>query len=263
MARQPFSHQMDTYPLTRVITHHDTTKSLYIRLPFAVAPGQFVMLWLPGHGEKPFSVSDVDDGFMEITVCAVGDFTRRIMACEEGDYLGIRGPFGNGFSANPRGLLVGGGMGIAPLRHLAREMARLNMEHTVVLGARSRNEIIFANKFATSLCHFVTEDGSLGVKGLVTEPVRSILAEGTVDCVYACGPEAMLVALRDLAEEHDVDYQFALERYMKCGIGLCGSCCLDGPGFRVCVEGPVFNRQQIAQITEFGQPHRGPTGARG
>ena len=187
MVRQPFSHQMDTYPLTRVITHHDAAKSFYFRLPFGILAGQFVMLWLPGHGEKPFSVSDVDNGFMEITVCAVGSFTRRLMECEEGDYLGIRGPFGNGFSPSPRGLLVGGGMGIAPLRYLARDLARLNMEHTVVLGAKSRHDIIFANKFATSLCHFVTEDGSLGVKGLITGPVRSALSEGNVDCIYACG----------------------------------------------------------------------------
>jgi len=185
-----------------------------------------------------------------------------LMKCTEGDYLGVRGPFGNGFSPKPRGLLVGGGMGIGPLRHLARAMARLGLEHTAVLGAASRPEIIFANKFATSMCHFATEDGSLGVKGLVTGPVRAILEEGGIDCVYACGPEGMLVALRNLGEEFDVDYQFAMERYMKCGIGLCGSCCLDGPGSRVCVEGPVFNRAQIAHISEFGLPHRGPTGAR-
>ena len=103
---------------------------------------------------------------------------------------------------------------------------------------------------------------SLGVKGLVTEPVKSVLAQGNIDCIYACGPEGMLVALLDLAEEYDVDCQFALERYMKCGIGLCGSCCLDGPGSRVCVEGPVFSRDQLSRITEFGKPHRGPTGAR-
>ncbi|MFH1530770.1 MAG: dihydroorotate dehydrogenase electron transfer subunit [Pseudomonadota bacterium] len=255
-------HEMCTFPVQRVVTHAPDLKSVYLPREFDVAPGQFVLLWLPGIDEKPFSVSGVTDNFLEITIKSVGPFTRAMMDVEVGQRVGLRGPFGRGFRPVGPAVVVGGGCGVAPVRHLAQVMARTGVEFELVLGARTATDLMFRDEYHRGGAWLVTEDGSLGTRGLVTDRLRELLAQGHCEQVFAAGPEGMLLAVRDLAEEHLLDYQLSFERYMKCGIGICGHCCMDGTGIRMCTEGPILTRRDLAGVTDLGLPHRSATGAR-
>ena len=88
-----------------------------------------------------------------------------------------------------------------------------------------------------------------------------MLAEGDYDIIVGCGPEIMSYKLLELSEKYDVDCQLALDRYMKCGLGICGQCCIDDTGYRVCVEGPVFDKEQLSQLSEFGKYRRDAAGS--
>ena len=258
----PDSYMGHGYPVLRIIDHHQGRRSLYLPRAFDLQPGQFVMLWLPGVDEKPFSASDVGKDEIEITICAKGPATQALLEVKEGALLGLRGPFGTGFRLQERSLLVGGGIGAAPIRYLARELARRGLDPTVLVGARTERELIFTQDFVAMGALVFTDDGSHGQQGLVTDALPELLACGGIDTVCACGPEPMLLAIKDLCEQRGVDYQLAFERYMKCGMGICGSCSLDGSGIRVCVEGPVLGPTELAKVTELGLAHRGATGVR-
>ncbi len=252
--------KMRTLAVREVVTHAPGLKSLYFEQPFEAAPGQFVTVWVPGVDEKPFSVSDMSGGRMEISVKAYGAFSTRLLESKPGDFLGVRGPFGRGFALEPDGLLVAGGIGLAPIRFLSKRLAAAGWPHRLVVGVRSRGDLIFPEEYAG--CELTSEDGSVGGRGLVTGRVEAMLAERRPRVIYGAGPEGMLLAVRDLADRFDVPYQLSMERYMKCGFGLCGQCCLDGEGLRVCCEGPVFTREDLAKITELGKPHRTASGRR-
>jgi len=252
---------MQTFPIANVVTHHDGLKSFYVERPFTVKPGQFVTMWLPGIDEKPFSVSDMTDEHLEITVKAVGPFTKELMNRRKGEYVGLRGPFGKGFSLKDDTLLVGGGIGMAPLRFLARALRAGGKRFRLLFGVRTAADLPFL-EFYRSLpgCTIVSEDVSLGNKGLVTTFMDSIIEEGRISHISAAGPEPMLMAVRDLSESRHLPYELSFERYMKCGIGICGQCCMDGSGLRLCIDGPVLDARKLADITEIGLPHRTASG---
>jgi len=255
-------HEMRTYQVQRVVTHAPDLKSFYFPRDMDINPGQFVLAWLNGIDEKPFSVSGVDDDYLEITIKAVGPFTNAMMEVSAGQRVGLRGPFGRGFRLAGPALVVGGGCGVAPVRYLAQEMARTGTEFELVLGVRTADELMFRDEYHRAGAWLVTEDGSLGTRGLVTDRLKELLAQGRHSHIFAAGPEGMLLAIRDLAEEHLLDYQLSFERYMKCGVGICGHCAVDGTGIRMCVEGPVLSKKDLEGITDLGIPHRDATGAR-
>ncbi|MBM4355930.1 MAG: dihydroorotate dehydrogenase electron transfer subunit, partial [Deltaproteobacteria bacterium] len=201
-------------------------------------------------------------GRIELTVRAVGPFTRALMECRPGQLLGLRGPFGRGFELEPRTLLVGGGMGIAPIRFLAQGLDSARLPYETLLGGRTSTDLLFADWFALRSSILHTDDGSLGVAGPVTQSLDSLLASHRYCTVCACGPEPMLLAVKASCEAAAVPYQLAFERYMKCGIGICGQCCMDGTGIRLCKEGPVLTARDLAGITELGLPHRNASGSR-
>ncbi|ASJ11510.1 dihydroorotate dehydrogenase electron transfer subunit [Thermococcus thioreducens] len=199
--------------------------------------GQFIMVWLPGVGEKPFSLAWRD----LIVVKRVGPFTSRLFEIEEGDHVWIRGPYGRGFE--PRGeriALVGGGIGIPPLYAFARQNRKKLGGITLIYGARSRDELALMDvEDYVDEVIITTDDGSAGRRGFPTE----VLAErkGEFDWAYACGPEPMLKTVLRVMNYENV--QISAERYMKCGIGVCGSCNLGK--YLVCRDGPVFDGFQL------------------
>jgi dihydroorotate dehydrogenase electron transfer subunit len=107
-----------------------------------------------------------------------------------------------------------------------------------------------------------TDDGSHGFCGFATELAEKLLKENKYDLVVACGPEIMMKKLSLITEEHQIPSQFSLERYMKCALGICGQCCVDDVGWRICVEGPVFWADQLKLISEFGEYHRDASGVK-
>lgn len=199
--------------------------------------GQFVMAWLPGVGEKPFSLADED----LIVVKRVGPFTDRLFELQPGDYLWLRGPYGNGFEPKGRNIaLIGGGIGIPPLYAFAKQNAGRFEKVTLIYGARTKEELALMDieNYVDELI-ITTDNGSAGRRGFPTDVLAERKEE--FDQVYTCGPEPMLKAVLRVMNYRNV--QVSAERYMKCGIGVCGSCNL-GP-YLVCRDGPVFDGSKL------------------
>ena len=254
---------MQTFPIKKITEHGPGVKSFYFEQTFKALPGQFVNVWIPSVDEKPFSVSRVANGLIEISVKAYGRFTKELMKRREGDLLGIRGPFGNGFSLNDNALLIGGGIGIAPLRILGDALQQNNKRFVSLFGAANEHELIFKPDFEEqSKCYFYTDEGSFGKKGLVTDDLLKIIRAEKIEFIYAAGPEIMFVKLKEIIDPLNIPYEFCMERYMKCGIGICGQCVLDDSGIRLCVEGPVLNQDDLKGVTELGMVHRNASGQR-
>jgi dihydroorotate dehydrogenase electron transfer subunit len=211
-------------------------------------PGQFVMVWLPKIGEKPFSIAEISP--LGMLVVDVGPFSHALQQLKVGDPVWIKGPLGRGFSiVGERMLLVGGGYGSAPLLALANMARAQNKWVDVCLGARSESGLLLSDAFLDLGCQvsYATEDGSRGWHGLVTGIVEQKIQGTNFDLLCACGPTGMLSALAGLCKTHRLDYQISWEAQMRCGMGLCGSCevsqALDGSlpvGWLACYDGPVF-----------------------
>jgi len=237
-------------------------------------PGQFIMLWIPGVDEKPMSIAGMRP--LKVSVARVGPATSALHELGIGDYIGWRGPFGRPYQLerDRPAVLVAGGYGSAPLYVLAQQALAHGMDVTVAIGARVADELLYADRFEQLGVRLLlsTNDGSRGVKGFVTDAIRAqFLPEATPTAahlksqipnlsLYACGPEPMLVALYKLCRTYNWNGQLSVERYMKCGFGVCGQCALDD--VLVCIDGPVLTLDQLESKRDFGHFHRGPTGRR-
>ena len=167
---------------------------------------------------------------------------------EKGDLVGIRGPFGNGFDIKSEGsaAVIAGGCGMAPLAPLVES---LDKNTIVIHGARTKDHILYPDRFKIERL-FCTDDGSLGHKGLVTDLFEEQIALGRkFDMVYTCGPEIMMYNVFKICEAYDIPCQVSLERYMRCGFGICGACVC---GSRVvCKDGPVFGSYELRDMKDF------------
>ncbi|MFP4029142.1 MAG: dihydroorotate dehydrogenase electron transfer subunit [Candidatus Brocadiia bacterium] len=221
-------------------------------------PGQFVMLWIPRIDEKPYVISSLSDDRFGITVLKRGPFSTQLHEMETGTEIGFRGPYGRGFwgwdnAVDPaRIALIGGGCGMAPLALLADQLS----DARVIQGAPSNDELLFKERFHNHTCF--TEDGSAGQTGLPTAWLEQALQNEELDRVYACGPEVMMQAVVAMCRAKDIPCQVALERYMKCGFGVCGQCECDGK--LVCQDGPVFSADELEEMPSFGRHRRDGTG---
>lgn len=241
--------------ITRIEEHSSTVRTFHLDTRFPFVPGQFVMVWVPGVDEIPMALSSPSS----ITVQQVGDATRALFRCNCGDSIGIRGPLGNGFSVRGRTMVIAGGIGAVPMLPLVREKTI----DCVLLGARTAEDLLFTGDFSTVHTFLVaTDDGSAGHRGFVVGLMDTVDLSG-YETFCVCGPERMMHSvLLCLAQEGVADRgQFSLHRYMKCGVGICGSCCLDPGGLRVCRDGPVFTGDILLE-SEFGQYARDASGIR-
>jgi dihydroorotate dehydrogenase electron transfer subunit len=223
------------------------------------APGQYAMVWIRGVDEIPMSFSAQD----MITVSAVGDATNQLFKLGAGSSLGIRGPLGNGFVLRGDNiLLIGGGVGVAPLAFLGELAKGSGIEVTSLIGFRSSQDMIFCSRFQSlGDLMITTDDGSLGIHGRVAAGLKDLdLSEYSQ--IYLCGPELMMWDIISKAQDQAHKIQACINRYFKCALGVCGSCCLDHDGFRTCVEGPVVMGDRLLN-SEFGRYRRGPTGGIG
>jgi len=250
-------------PIVEVRKETPTIKTFRLHYRVSADPGQFCMIWLPGIGEKPFGYSNLL-GDVEISVAEVGPFTSALCKLEVGDKVGVRGPYGKGFIVyKSKAYVVGGGIGMAPLKPLVQKLIEIGGEVVVLLGARTREEIVFKEWLEKQDVELKisTDDGSFGEKGRVTELLEKEVEEDRVERIYACGPEAMLVRIRDIALEYNIPAQILMERYMKCGYGLCGQCVLDPDGLLVCLDGPVFDAKELVG-SELGKYRRDEAGCK-
>jgi len=254
--------------ISNIVDETPLSKTLQFSLhgPIEFQSGQFVMVWVPGIDEIPMSISSWDSPEMEITVQSIGDATQALISMSKGDWIGVRGPFGNPFSTNSKkALVVGGGVGIAPLKPLVYNLLDGDSEVTLVNAAKTKNDLIYCEEFE-NLNHsnlkveIATDDGSLGFKGFATDAVAKILDGNEFDRMYTCGPEVMMAGLYNLAKARKIRFQASLERFMKCGCGICGTCAMDPTGQLVCTDGPIFTGEQLAGLTDFGKYHRDAVG---
>ncbi|MBP1929842.1 dihydroorotate dehydrogenase electron transfer subunit [Methanolinea mesophila] len=239
--------------ITRVIRETPGITTLVFDREMVFNPGQFVMVWVPGRDEVPMALSTGTS----ITVQEVGDATRELCALSEGAKIGIRGPFGNGFSPRGRTLAVAGGVGAAPLLSCALK----GKVETFLLGARTASELLFCDRLeeCTELAT-ATDDGSAGHHGRVGDLMAGRDLHG-YQSILVCGPERMMEAVFHTLRQEGISArgQFSLHRYMKCGVGVCGSCCMDPGGLRVCKDGPVFPGDRL-NGGEFGKYARDASG---
>lgn len=240
-------------------------KSFFFEYSLNAKPGQFVMLWLPGVGEKPISISGQKEGKFQLTVCGVGPFSNAVLKLKKGDKLGFRGPFGTSYSLpKEKGAIatLGGGYGSAPLAFLAEVAIAQGREAHFIEGARTKERLLFGKRMEEAGAHalFATDDGSFGVKGYATDILSKLLSEKKLAKVFTCGPEIMMKKAIAACDAAGVPIEISMERYMKCGIGVCGQCAVDDLGICLCREGPILNGKTAMKIKEFGAYHRGASG---
>jgi NAD(P)H-flavin reductase len=230
------------------------------------AAGQFYMLaaaerWGAGEDERPylpraFSFLRAADGQLSFMLEDVGPGTARLAELAAGDGLWLTGPLGQGFSGpveGRRALLAGGGVGVPPLAAWAHALDVRGLRATTVLGFRDAHHAAGAALLQDGDVTIATDDGSAGHHGLVTELLAGELQRDPRAVVYACGPPAMLEAVRGLCAEHGVPAQLALEAGMACGFGACYGCVVpvrEGGYVRLCVDGPVLDAARVERVPE-------------
>jgi dihydroorotate dehydrogenase electron transfer subunit len=238
-------------PLVTTIRWKDRTKA---------RPGQYVMVWVPGVDEIPMSLCDTGD-IKGIAVHAKGEATSALVKLKVGDHIGIRGPYGHGFRHRPgKCLVVAGGTGIACLAPLVERLARRWPRPSVVIGAKTRTELLFVERMRRTGAEVVvtTDDGTAGRKGFATDAAYELLNRNRYTAIFSCGPEKMMRITASLARCQSAPIQLSLERYMKCGIGICDSCSMGG--LHICIEGPVLDSRRVVGLPEFGSSRRDACG---
>jgi dihydroorotate dehydrogenase electron transfer subunit len=240
--------------IARIRDENERIRSFVLDGRLDAVPGQFVMAWLPGVDEKPFSLAHADP--VTLTVAAVGPFSRALHRLGVGDRIWLRGPLGRGYTISPtRGsssasvsrphtLLLGGGYGVAPLRFLAERLLDAGYAVSMIIGARSAADLLLVDAFTAMDVRLwlASEDGSAGLRGLATDAIGPALAAAPAETVivYACGPTGMLRAIAGICQARNLPAQLSWEAHMRCAIGLCGSCEV-GDGWLTCLDGPVFS----------------------
>jgi dihydroorotate dehydrogenase electron transfer subunit len=245
----------------RLIEKKEWAKSTYLLLQSdepleEIKAGQFVQVRVDDaqhtYLRRPISIHDVDYQNRTITLLVqrVGEGSNKIADTELNDTLNIIYPLGNGFTLpedkNQKAILVGGGIGIAPLYYLGKMLKEKGIEPQFLLGGRSKSDLIMLEDFeAVGKVYITTNDGSLGEEGFVTQ--HSIWKEKKFDMIYTCGPKPMMMALTKMARENNIDCEVSLENLMACGLGAC-LCCVENTiegHVCVCKEGPVININKL------------------
>lgn len=261
-----------TLPIVAIQDEVENIKTFYFDYELKAKPGQFVMLWIPGVDQKPFSVGYDDGKRFGLTIFKRGPLTNKLFEMKVGDRVGISGPYGTHFSIkdNTHYITVAGGYGAAPLGFLAEEMnKKKNVGIDFCVGARSANLILFEERLKKAQIknitfHIATNDGSKGYQGFVTDFLPDLLKEEKPykKLVVTCGPEMMEKKVLDACNTYNVDCEVSIERYMKCGFGVCGQCVVDPLGICMCKEGPVVKKDIANKLLEFGKYHRDKTGSK-
>lgn len=236
----------ERYVLLR-LTHKD-------QLP-PMMPGQFVEVRIDGANapllRRPISINYIDRQTNELwlLVAVVGNGTQWIASLHNGDRVNIVAPLGHGFSSGQKGeriLLVGGGVGVAPLLYQGAFLRSIGVEPVFLLGARTAADLLLLDEFGKyGPVHITTEDGSTGERGFVTN--HTVLQSERFARIQTCGPTPMMRAVARYAYQQGVECEASLENMMACGLGAC-LCCVekttDG-NVCVCKEGPVFNIKKL------------------
>ena len=218
-------------------------------VPVEVKAGQFVSIYCDGLTlRRPFSVYSNNDGKIGILFKERGKGTKYIKSLKQGDFIDIMGPVGNGFNIkNKKALLIGAGIGVAPISFLKTKLEKQNIQNVFIAGFLNKNEI--PNRI--NVDEYCTDDGSFGEKGSVVNYIEQAINEYQPEIIYVCGPMPVLKATTEIAEKHNIETQVAMEKVMACGIGVCRGCVIDIKrdgkivNATVCKDGPVFSGSEV------------------
>ena len=254
---------MKKYILDLVVSENIQLNDNYVLLKMTaptelpdMLPGQFAELEVEGSSKtflrRPISINffDKDNNEVWFLIQLVGDGTRHLAAVKRGQTINVILPLGNSFTmpenASERLLLVGGGVGTAPMLFLGEQLSKKGFTPNFLLGARSQNDLLQLDEFTQYGNVFTTtEDGSMGEKGYVTQ--HSLLSTQTFNKIYTCGPKPMMMAVAKYAKTNNIECEVSLENTMACGFGVC-LCCVENTTeghICVCKEGPVFNIKKL------------------
>lgn len=237
----------DTNVLLKLTSHEELPDML---------PGQFAELRVDGSPttflRRPVSINFINKELNEVwfLIQIVGDGTKQLSLSQKGDTINVILPLGNSFTIpelrSQQLLLIGGGVGTAPMLFLGEQLVKIGFTPSFLLGARSEKDLLQLNEFASyGEVYTTTEDGSFGEKGYVTQ--HSILDKVHFDQIYTCGPKPMMMAVAKYAKAKKISCEVSLENTMACGIGAC-LCCVENTidgHICVCTEGPVFNINKL------------------
>ena len=221
---------------------------------FDIQPGQFVQVQVEGSPttflRRPISICNIiGQNELWLLVQIAGDGTKKLSECMKGDIINMILPLGKGFSTpkpSENVLLIGGGVGVAPLLLMGKQIFESGNQVSFLLGARTKVHLVLLEEFKKyGKVYLTTEDDSAGEKGYVTN--HSILANESIDRIYTCGPKPMMQSITRFAKENDIECEVSLENLMACGIGACLCCVEDTVNGHVCActEGPVFNSKLL------------------
>ncbi|WP_071146880.1 dihydroorotate dehydrogenase electron transfer subunit [Bacteroides ihuae] len=254
---------MKKFILDLIVTENTRLSTNYVLLKMTapsilpdMLPGQFAELLVDGSQKtflrRPISINFVDKERNEVwfLIQIIGDGTRQLAEVIPGNKVNVMFPLGNSFTMpqtpSENVLLVGGGVGTAPMLYLGEQIAKSGCKPTFLLGARSKNDLLQLTEFAIyGDVYTTTMDGTHGEKGYVTQ--HSILNRVQFDQIYTCGPKPMMMAVAKHAKERSISCEVSLENTMACGIGAC-LCCVENTSeghLCVCTEGPVFNINKL------------------
>jgi dihydroorotate dehydrogenase electron transfer subunit len=220
-----------------------------------ILPGQFVEILVKDTRNvflrRPISIYNVhpNRNSFELLIQIVGEGTQLLSQLKEGEYVDIMYPLGKSFTTSDAGkkaLLVGGGVGVAPLLYLSRKLTKEGVNTHILLGGRGTDNIIETKNFDKyGKVYISTDDGSIGEHGLVTK--HSVMQNMDFDMIYSCGPDPMMKAVAKLAKEQGINCEVSLENMMACGIGACLCCVTETTSGHqcVCTDGPVFNTKVL------------------
>ena len=217
--------------------------------------GQFVSILVNDSWEhpirRPMSIAEVDGNNISIIYKVVGSVTRDLATIKSNNYINVLGPLGNTFTVDYdkyTPILIGGGVGLAPILNLSKCLDQKGINATTIIGAKSLNEH-FINHNPNNNMFLSTDDGSVGIKGTVLDALDTILNDIENPKIFACGPEIMLLSLQKMLSKIHIPAQFSVESYMACGVGLCQGCAIStkkhNEYYLVCKDGPVFEASEV------------------
>ena len=242
------------YKIKKVIKETPKAVSIILDGKIDYKPGQFVMLWLPGVDEKPFALSYQNKNEFGITIEIKGEFTKAISKVKPGTKVGIRGPYGNSFTIKDNAILIAGGLGMAPSLAIIKNIKN----STIIQGAKSKEFLLYLEdkellktiEKNNNKIIYCTDDGSFGIHGFTSDVLKDLIKQKP-KIIYTVGPEIMMLAILNIANKNNIKCEASLERFMRCGIGLCGSCACDDQ--LVCKDGPVFNSDKLSKLKDLGK----------
>lgn len=244
--------KLKTLKIDKIIQETENCKSFLFkdRKLSKAKPGQFYMVWVPGVEEFPMGVSYIypKKEVFGFTAWKVGTGTEALHQLKEGTYIGVRGPYGNWFNIK--------GSKIVCVAGAIEELAPIpeffdNKEVVIIQGKKRKEDIIYEERLKNS-CKLIlcTEDGSCGLKGTSIEILDNLLKEEKFDQVLACGSESFLLKVAQVSDKYNIPSQLCGGRYMKCAVGICGSCVCNG--VRTCKK-VVLTSEEIKKLPDFGK----------